>query len=60
MKRSALLAWCIRVGLADVIKREAVIAHAGGDYKTTPIGAADVVDVDYPKLVAGSEGEDAK
>lgn len=53
MKRSALLVWCIRLGLAEVIKGEAVIAHAGRDYKTTSIGGVNVVDVDYPELEGG-------
>jgi len=57
IKRSALLRQCVRLGLAEVLKSEALIARVSRpDYKSTSIGEPNVVDVDYPELGEATDG----
>jgi hypothetical protein len=52
-----LLNECIRIGLAEIVKREALISHVGrSDYNSPSIAGVDVADVDYalPPSAMGS------
>jgi len=48
IKRAVLIRQCVRIGLAEVIKTEALIARiTSGDYNSTPIGEVNVVPPHY-------------